>query len=592
MNKDEPHLSAAQRLLGLLPAPPRFPAIRRRPVELVYGRDDKVPLGDWIPLSLQHAVLALTFIIYPLLAADAANLPLEARQPLLSSAVIAIGIATMLQCTRSRFGSGYLLVSVPAPNAIPLVSQALSMGGLGLLALCTLLLGVSQVVIARIIRPLRVLMPTEVCGITMAMLGISLAGSGLQRAFGGYHAAFTIDPLPLVVTFITLSVIVSMTVFAPRNVKIYAILVGGTFGWLLARWIGVDSRDISALIAPVSMIGLPSAPELSFALQPSLIPLLMLVVVTGLLDILSTTISLEKLEDADWRRADMLAAERAVAGIGLANIAASLVAATPCGVSRTAVGFAASTGATARVIGFAAGAVIFATAFFPKAVAFLTLIPGPVTGALLLYTACFMIVNGMALILTRRLNERRIFMVGLSVVAGIGAAIFPLAEQVPPWAAPVLATPIALGTSVALVLNLIFRIGIGRDAKVELREDENIYKAVRHFLELQGNAWGTRTAMVEAAIPAVAQAAEFARDQQPAGPIILAARYDEARLVLSLVYDGAPLAAPSRQPNPEALLGDEEEANMFTAFLLTRLCDKIQYGRRADRAFIELSFDD
>ncbi|QTL05937.1 purine/pyrimidine permease [Aquabacter sp. L1I39] len=592
MNNNAPQPSAAQRLLALLPHSPQFPAIRRRPVELVYGRDDTVPLGDWIPLSLQHAVLALTFLIYPLLAADAADLPLAARQPLLTSSVIAIGLATMLQCSRSRFGSGYLLVSVPAPNAIPMASQALAMGGVGLLALCTLILGLSQVALSRIIRRLRVLLPTEVCGITMAMLGISLAGSGLQRAFGGYHAAFTIDPLPLLVTLTTLSIIVAITVFAPRHVKIYAIVAGGTCGWILARWIGVDSRDIGALIAPVSLVGLPSPPSLSFALEPNLAPLLMLVVITSLLDILSATISLEKLEDADWRRADMLAAERAVAGIGLANIAASMLAATPCGVSRTAVGFAASTGATARVIGFAAGALIFATAFFPKAVAFLTLIPGPVTGALLLYTACFMIVNGMALILTRRLNERRIFMVGLSVVAGVGAAIFPLAEQVPPWAAPVLATPIALGTSVALVLNLIFRIGIARDAKVDLGEDENIYQAVRRFLELQGNAWGTRTAMVEAAIPAVAQAAEFARDQQPAGPITLTARYDEARLSVTLLYEGAALAAPSRQPNPEALLGDAEEANMFTAFLLTRLCDRVQYGRRADRAFIDLSFDD
>lgn len=592
MKKDAPSPSATQRLLALLPAPPRFPAIRRQPVELIYGRDDTVPLGDWIPLSLQHAVLALTFIIYPLLAAEAANLPLEARQPLLSSSVIAIGLATMIQCSRSRFGSGYLLVSVPAPNAIPLVSQALSLGGLGLLALTTLLLGVSQVLIARVIRPLRVLLPTEVCGITMAMLGISLAGSGLQRAFGGYRAAFAIDVAPLLVTLTTLAIIIAITVFAPRKVKIYAIIVGGTCGWLLARWIGVDDRDIGALIAPVSMVGLPSPPELSLAFSPHLIPLLMLVVVTGLLDILSATISLEKLEDADWRRADMLAAERAVAGIGLANITASMLAATPCGVSRTAVGFAASTGATARVIGFAAGAVIFSTAFFPKAVAFLTLIPGPVTGALLLYTACFMLVNGMALILTRRLNERRIFMVGLSVVAGVGAAIFPLAEQVPPWAAPVLATPITLGTSVALVLNLIFRIGIAREAKMEVGEHENIYQAARRFLELQGNAWGTRTAMVEAAIPAVAQAAEFARDQQPTGPLTLTARYDEARLDVSVLYEGPVLASPAGQPDPEALLGDAEATSQFTAFLLARLADRISSGVRADRAFIDLTFDD
>lgn len=140
-------------------------------------------------------------------------------------------------------------------------------------------------------------------------------------------------------------------------------------------------------MAGASAVGLPATPHLSLSLDVNLVPLIVLVVLTSLLDTLSATISLEKLEDGDWRRADLPAAERAVVGTGLANMVGGLTSAVPTCVSRSGIGFTASTGATARVIGFLAGALIFAAAFFPKLFLFLTLVPPSVTGGLLLFTA-------------------------------------------------------------------------------------------------------------------------------------------------------------------------------------------------------------
>ncbi|WP_454917993.1 solute carrier family 23 protein [Xanthobacter sediminis] len=595
-----PHHPLLDRLLAIFPQPPRFATPRRRPVDLVYGRDDSVPRGDWIALSVQHAFLALTFVVYPLVVAAAARLSPKDTADVLSTTVLVMGLATMIQCARSRFGSGYLITCVPAPNAIPLAAQALMTGGMGLLSLATLLVGLCQVGLARLMRPLQVLLPPEVCGVAMAMLGISLADTGMGQALGVTAAgatasgSLTVNLGTFAVAMTTLSIIVVMTVFASRAVKIYAVLAGATVGWVLARLTGVDAKDLGAILSQAKAVALPPLPDVTFAMDWTLMPLVVLVVLTSLLDILSATIALEKLEDSEWRKADLAGAERAVVGIGIGNILAGFSQAVPCGVSRSAIGFAASTGATARVIGFLAGALIFSSAFFPKLLVLLTQIPSAVTGGMLLYTASYMIVNGMSLILSRRMSDRRIFTVGLSIVAGLAVGVFPLHALVPSWLQPLFSTPLTFGAFMAVVLNLVFRIGISKTANVEIAPGADVYDAVRTFLEQQGNVWGAARSSVVAAIPAVTQAAELAIDPDAGaarGPLRLRARFDEAHLDVTLLYDGRELQPPARPPELDAVVDSPAAAAGVGILLVTRLADHAVFGTEHARAKILLRFD-
>lgn len=597
---DAPRRPVLDRLLALFPQPPRFSPPRRRPVDLVYGRDDTVPRRDWIALSIQHAFLALTFVVYPLVVAAAARLSPEETEEVLTTTVLVMGVTTMIQCARSRFGSGYLIACVPAPNAIPLAAQALMTGGIALLSLATLLIGICQVGLARLMRPLQVLLPPEVCGVAMAMLGVSLADTGMAQALGVTAAGvmeggpFAVNLGTFAVAMTTLAIIVVMTVFTSRTVKIYAVLAGATVGWVLARLTGVDAKDLGAILSQAHMVALPPLPDVTFAVDWRLMPLVALVVLTSLLDILSATIALEKLEDSDWRRADLAAAERAVVGIGLGNILGGFSQAVPCGVSRSAIGFAASTGATARVIGFLAGAVIFSAAFFPKLLVLLTQIPSAVTGGMLLYTASYMIVNGMGLILSRRMSDRRIFMVGLSIIAGLAVGVFPLHTAVPSWLQPLFSTPLTFGAFMAVVLNLVFRIGVSKAAETEVAAGTDVYEAVRTFLEQQGNAWGARRYSVAAAIPAVTQAVELAFDADAGaarGPVRLRAGFDEAHLDVTVLYEGRALQPPARPPAADAVADSPAEAVNLGVLLVSRLADHAVFGTERDKARILLRFD-
>lgn len=537
-------------------------------------------------------MLALTYLLYPMVAAAEAGLDSAGAEAMLTTCTMCIGLTTIIQCARTRFGSGYLAIHIPAPSSIPLAVQSLALGGAGLMALNTLVVGILQMLVARVVRPLRVLLPPEVCGVAVSMLGVSLAGPALRRALGMSNQGASVEVESLWVSVLTLGIIVAVTVFAQRRLKLFAVLAGAVAGWIAARISGVDTTDFSAALGRVDMVAMPalSLPSLEFA--PSLLPLIGLLVMISVVDVLSTTLSLEKMNDADWRRADMSAASRAVTASGIGNILNGLTTGFQTGLSSSAVGLAFATGATARIIGIVAGLLMFATAFFPKAIVALTLIPSPVMGGILLYTAAYLLVAGMDLILSRRLSDRRVFLVGLSMLAGLSVALLPLYDQLPLWAQPLFSTPLTVATCFAIVLNLVFRIGIARESGFMVPADASPFLVVQEFLEQQGGLWGARRDVVAAAIPVATQALEVLQDAEIAsGPVELRARFNETALDVFLLYEGEVMQAPKERPSPEALLGDAQEVAGFAAYMLTRLSDKVTFGRLGQRARIALRFD-
>lgn len=589
--------SAYPRLRRLLdrafPPPGSIQRATRRPSSLVYGLNDPVPPSSLVPLAAQHAMLAVTFLIYPILAATEARLPADQVSAMLSACALSIGLATIVQCLRSRFGSGYLAVHIPAAGAIPLAVQAMTLGGLGLLAATTFTVGVAQIFVARLVRPLRVLLPPEVCGVAVTMLGVSLAGPALRRALG-VETGTTLHVVPgaVITSAITLGLIVAITVFAPRRLKLFAVFTGASLGWVLAAALHTNHPGAAEAIAAAPLLAWPQLTLPAPHLDMRLFPLMALLVVMNLVDVLSVTVSLEKMNDADWRRADMRAAQRAVTACGIGNMLNGLSGGFQSGLSSSSVGLAFATQATSRMIGILAGVLIFAIAFFPKAIVALTLIPAPVIGGILLYTSAYLVVAGMDLIVSRRLSERRVFVVGLSVLAGLSVALLPLRDQLPGGLQPLFSTPLTVAACSAILLNLLFRIGISRESGEEVPAGAHAFPFARDFLERQGDLWGARRDVIAAAIPIVAQALELVTDSGLAdGPIELRARFDETHLDVYLLYEGEIVQPPRERPPPEALLGDAKEVAAFTSYMLQSLSDHVHFGRSQGRARIALRFD-
>ncbi|QIB35613.1 solute carrier family 23 protein [Ancylobacter pratisalsi] len=565
----------------------------RKPSNIVYAAADKVPLGTLISLGVQHASLALLFVVYPLVAATEAGLSFEDTQILITSCVIFMGLATILECW-PRFGSGLLLVQIPNTSHLPLAVQSLAAGGPALYAVMSLIAALSQLSLTFFTGALRKLFPPEVCGVAVTMLGVALAEPALRRMFGlADQGGAAMDLRYPMVSFAALVVIVVLAIFSRGPLRLFAVAIGTGVGWGLAHYVGLTHGPTGRALADLPLIDLPQLGWPGLAFSWAMLPAAILTGVISAVDMISTVVSMQRMDDADWHRADMNQAARAIRPNTVADMGAAVTGGFASASSSAAIGVAFATGTTAWRVGVVSGVIVVLAAFSPRLIAALSVIPDPVVGAILVYSSAFLVVAGMELILSRRLSDRRIFTVGLAVMAGLAVAILPeLVDATPDWAHPILGSPLSVSTGVAIALNLLFRIGIRQEASVPVTTDDNPFEATTTFLEHQGDIWGARRDVISSAIPVVAEAAEMLLDTGVAEDgVVLRARFDENDLDVTLLYRGAPIEIPTLRPSPEDLLGDAAAVARFVGYMLSKRADRLLLGRLGERQTLTLRFE-
>src|SRR5215472_11157529 len=127
------------------------------------------------------------------------------------------------------------------------------------------------------------------------------------------------------------------------------------------------------------------------------------------------------------------------------------------------VGLSLTTAAASRVIAWPAGLIIMGLAFFPRLATVFSVMPDPVIGAVLVYVACFMILGGLQVMMSRLLDTRRILVIGIAVIFGLSVEIVPgLYSSVPAWIKPLFSSALSLGTVLVVGLNLLFQLGTSK----------------------------------------------------------------------------------------------------------------------------------
>jgi hypothetical protein len=263
------------------------------------------------------------------------------------------------------------------------------------------------------------------------------------------------------------------------------------------------------------------------------------------------------------------------------------------------VGLANASGVMSRQVAVLAGAIMIALSFVPAVSTLIVLAPGPVVGGILVYTAAFMIVAGMDLVLSRMLNTKRSFVVGISIAVGMSVYIIPeVTAAAPQWSYTIVSSGLTVATLVAVVLNMVFRIGISQSATMTL-DPHGPADATIEFLETWGAAWGARRDVVLRAGMAVGEAVELLdRSGTIRGPAELHATFDEVSLVCRLRYPGTPLClGPGPGDIDVATLLDADDADLdagierVSALLVARLADRTRAAAHGDTAELVLTFD-
>jgi NCS2 family nucleobase:cation symporter-2 len=564
----------------------------RKPHNLSYGVDDTPPLRLTALTGLQHVGLMAVYLVYPALVAKAAGSSPEVAASFVSATLVALALGTLLQAVRfGPVGSGFLCQ--PVSSVVYFVPSLIAVrhGGLGAVVVMTMITGVLEIGLARMLRRLRPVFTAEIAGLVVLLVGMASGSVGLRTALGAMGQSAPGMKTDLGLALFTLAIMVALNVWGRGAMRIFCMLIGMTAGYVAAWAFGRLGGPEGPLAIPA--FALPGIAHGEWRFDPTLLLPFGVAAVAASLKVIGNVTACQKLDNADWVRADMKSISRGMAGDGLAAVVAGALGGFGVNSSTANVGLASATGITSRRIAYAIAAILFVLAFVPQLGLFFYLMPRPVAGAALVFSSTFITVTGLEIITSRLLDTRKTLIIGFALIFGIAVEVSPtLLDPLPAAARLSLNTSLVLGTLVALGLNVLFRLGVRQTATLTVAPDAVDSKALREFMEAQGGLWGARREVIERASFSLAQSLEtIASSGVARGPLKVAATFDEFNLDLRVSYDGTALELSETRPTPEEILDSEDGERRLAGFMLRQFADRVAVSQRGERTTVLFHFD-
>ena len=565
----------------------------RKPPGIVYGADEAPPRGVAVLTAIQHVGVMSIFLIYPVLISREAGSSPETASNLVSIALLVLGIGAALQAlNRGPVGAGILCA--PVASAVYLVPSlfAARQGGLPLVFGMTVFAGLIEIALSRVLRFVRPLFPPEIAGLVILLIGVTTGAVGIRTLIGAGDAQPP-GPVHAIVAAVTLGTMVALNVWTRGGWRLFCVLIGMAVGYALAALLGGVGTAEREAFAAASWIALPRFDHVGWAFDASLALTFAVTAVAGTLKAAGNVTTFQKLNDADWTRADMRSISRGVLADGVAATLAGGLGTTGVNSGSNAVGIANATGVLSRSIGFVIAVFLFALAFFPKLGILLYLMPKPVAGAALLFAAAFIFINGLEIMTSRLLDARRTLVIGLSFMAGIAVDLYPaFFGKLPATALALFGSSLVLGTLTALLLNFVFRLGVRRTQKLAVDPASVDPTAIESFMDEQGATWGARRDVIERAKFNLEQSIETIVDScEPRGSLEIEASFDEFNLDVRVSYVGPPLELPEKRPSNEEIMESEEGQRRLAGFMLRRYADRVSSTHKGGRSTILFHFD-
>jgi len=565
-----------------------------KPAGLIYGVDDVPPLGVNILSGLQQVGLMSIFLVYPVLIAQAAGSSAEVTAALVSATLVALAVGTLLQViTIGPFGSGFLCQ--PTPSVVYIVPSlvAAHAGDLSVVFGMTMLAGLFEMALARVLPRLRPLFTPEITGLVVLMAGISVGVVGLRTALRSQHADSVPDPLDLLLGLGTLGLMVALNVWGRGGLRVFSVLIGLGAGYLAGWALGrLDAHEL-VQVAAAPLIAAPALGHVGWSFDAGLaVPFLIAAVAAALKVIGNVTIS-QKANQVGWVRPDMRSISRGVLADGLGTVVAGAIGSAGINSSTGAVGLATATGVASRRIGWSVAGLLLLFAFVPKLGLLFNSIPRPVLGAALVFSSTFIVINGLVIMTSRLLDSRKTLVIGLAIVFGLAVEIFPgLLVVLPAALRPSFGNSLVFGTLVGLGLNLLFRIGLRRTVSMTVGPGAIDADVLEQFLDVQGAAWGARHDVIERAKFNLVQSIEtLVSSRVASGPLEIEASFDEFNLDLRVSYEGEQLDLPEQRPTIEEIIESDAGERRLAGFLLRQFADRVTSRRAGGRATVGFHFD-
>lgn len=401
----------------------------------VIGINERPPVGQWIPLSIQHTFAMFSAsVLVPILFGIPASIVLLMN---------GIGTLLFILITKGRspayLGSSFAFLA-PAFIVIDQMGYEYVLGGF----ICA---GALFAIVAIIIRFAGVdwidaVLPPAAMGPIVALIGLELAGSaastgGIVSADGG-----ALDPKCIFVFIFTLALAVIGQVVFRGFASAIAILIAIVAGYVLAAIMGLV--DFTA-VTEAHVFELPAFTAPKFDLTA------IIIIIPASLTVISEHISHQivtsQIVDRDLLRDPGL--HRSLLADGISTMLSGLCGSVPTTTYGENIGVMAVTKVySVWVIG---GAAVFSIllAFFGQVSALISTIPGPVMGGISFLLYGMIAASGIRLLVDKKVDyskPRNLAMTSVVFVTGLSGAAIQIGE--------VQLTGMCLATIVGIIMGL------------------------------------------------------------------------------------------------------------------------------------------
>jgi xanthine permease XanP len=565
----------------------------RRPANIVYGLEDAPPPLVTGSNAIQHIALISINLVYPLLIFRQADVPVSGVANLIAIGMMVLGVGTFLQVIKiGPMGSGFLCPSTFTAAYLSPSLLAVKAGGLPLLFGMTLIAGTLEALFSRLLNRMRPYFPVEISGLVIFMIGVSAGLAGLRLLLGA-NVEQPVTQVEWLVTGITFASMIALNVWGRGILRMLCALEGLVVGYVAARLTGLFGNEQFESVDRVPWLALPSFHFAQWSFDVVLIVPFAIACLAVAMKAVGTITVCQRMVDADWVRPDVRSASRGVLADGISTMLAGVVGAMGTNTSTPSVGLASATGVASRYVAYAIGGLFILLGLTPKLATLLAVMPRAVMVAALLFTICFIVINGLQVMTSRLLDVRRTLVIGCAMLAGFSIEAFPvIAGGAPPGLAPLVGSSLVFSTLVALALNFLFRIGVKQTATLKVEGASFDPEALDKFMETNGAAWGARRDVIERAKFNLAQSLEVVLDgAEPQGPVVISATFDEFSLDLRVSYVGPPLELPEHRPSTDEIIENEEGQRKLAGFILRRFADRVSATHRNGRSTILFHFD-
>lgn len=566
----------------------------KRPVNILYGADERPSLSSALPVVLQQVIFLSLDLVFPVIVVATIMGSSLLAQSVVSLTMLAMGAGTIMQSLhKGAVGSGYFCPQETGVLYLPASLIAVQTGGFSLMLGMTALAGLAEVVFAKIIHKVRFMFPTEIAGLVVVMIGFMLIPISVGLVCGSTPQGGPVDTKAMTLGFMTLGLIVMLSVWGKGGLRQYAIFISILFGYGAAYSMGILTDENVRYVSQAPLFALPNMSHIGWSFDSGLIiPFLVAAIGSAIKTVGNVTVC-QKADNADWKRPDMRSVEGGLIADGLSTMVAGLIGGMGQNSSSGGVGLNIASGVISRVIGFFVGAAFLVIAFMPKVSALFTIMPKPVIGALLIISAIFVLITGFQIIMSRMLDTRKTFIIGLALVFGISVDILPgLYQHISGDMKALFASSFSLATVIAIVANLVFRLGVKQLRKMEAEPAAVTADSIFDFLEGAGASWGARREVITRAIAVVIEFMESAAALELVeGKAKVTATFDEFNLNIDVYYRGREMEFPVSRPSPQELLDDDSAFIRLSGYMIRQHADKVQSDSNGGLHHVRFHFE-